>query len=366
MKIFHIADVHLGLSHGGFAERAEDMRRALRGCAEICAEIEPDLAIVAGDIFDKHGGTPSDVVCIADFFKTCGAGELCVVSGNHDFDMGGPGWPQAIESVSGIRIIPSNLQPGDEPPVIAGKRVLAYDWMDRGSLAELLSSLGQGACDILVLHQSMREALPELAQYEMELGQLEGIASSYVALGDIHLRSEFEIGGAVVAYPGPTHWCRAGEADRCFASVVTIPPGGGKATVEAVEIPGVRPRVSVSIEDPDFASKAADAAAAGIPPFITLLYPPNLEGRVPDAREALMSAIPPVSGVGPIVCPSRVAPQKVDVEGGVVPAGDPDFGMVQAIGAYSEAKGLPPEVTRAALSLWSGDSIEGTIKTLIS
>jgi exonuclease SbcD len=85
MKIIHLSDLHIGKKVNGF-NMIDDQEAVLR---EILAAIEkerPDVALIAGDIYDKY--LPAgEAVSLLDDFLTALAGcqvKIMLIGGNHD------------------------------------------------------------------------------------------------------------------------------------------------------------------------------------------------------------------------------------------------------------------------------------------
>jgi len=93
MKIVHLADLHLGyraynrLDENGYNQREIDVINAFRESLRKIVEIQPDLIIIAGDVF--HRPRPSNLTIyqtisrLIAFRKKCSA-PIIIVSGNHE------------------------------------------------------------------------------------------------------------------------------------------------------------------------------------------------------------------------------------------------------------------------------------------
>ncbi len=90
LKIFHTGDLHLGMRFNSYAESIRKVLRearfqSLEGMVNKANELETDLFVVAGDLFDNLTVAKSDIektIKILDRF----AGELVLVlPGNHDY-----------------------------------------------------------------------------------------------------------------------------------------------------------------------------------------------------------------------------------------------------------------------------------------
>jgi len=93
MKLIHIADPHLGyraynkIAPGGLNAREADVFDAFRRALDTAANLEPDLVLIAGDLF--HTVRPSNLIVnhtyrqLAAFRAKCPA-PLVIIGGNHD------------------------------------------------------------------------------------------------------------------------------------------------------------------------------------------------------------------------------------------------------------------------------------------
>jgi DNA repair exonuclease SbcCD nuclease subunit len=107
MRLVHTADLHLGYrayhrtDHRGVNIREADVARAFRELLSRCAEIAPELLLIAGDVF--HTVRPSNAA-IADAFRQFShfrqmapATRVVIIAGNHDS-------PKAVETGSILRL----------------------------------------------------------------------------------------------------------------------------------------------------------------------------------------------------------------------------------------------------------------------
>lgn len=85
MRLFHLSDLHLGKRINEFS-MLEDQQYILSRVLEWVGKEQPDVLILAGDIYDKP--VPSaEAVSLLDWFLTELADRncpVCIVSGNHD------------------------------------------------------------------------------------------------------------------------------------------------------------------------------------------------------------------------------------------------------------------------------------------
>ena len=87
MKIFHIADLHIGiqLNYYSLKENQEDI---LNQIIEKMEEYRPDVLLIAGDIFDKAMPSGEAYGLFDDFLNRAAALRpavpICMIAGNHD------------------------------------------------------------------------------------------------------------------------------------------------------------------------------------------------------------------------------------------------------------------------------------------
>lgn len=93
MRIVHMGDIHLGykaysrLASTGMNAREADVLRAFRWALEHTATLNPDIVIIAGDLF--HTVRPSNMVINHTFrlfqaFRSACPAPLVIIGGNHD------------------------------------------------------------------------------------------------------------------------------------------------------------------------------------------------------------------------------------------------------------------------------------------
>lgn len=229
MKLFHIADLHLGKRVGEFS-LLEDQRYILDQILDLTGKESPDGILIAGDVYDK-GTPPGDAVELLDDFLT----ELAVrgipvflVSGNHDsperlnfgsrilgkdgvFIAGTFQGQVRTETLrDGFGEVRVFLLPYLKPAMVRpffGAEIDSFDGAVRAALET--AALDPGARSILVAHQFVTSGAqqPERSDPEtISVGGLDNVDASafdgfdYVALG--HLHGPQRIGRDTVRYAG--------------------------------------------------------------------------------------------------------------------------------------------------------------------
>ncbi|MGQ0562597.1 MAG: metallophosphoesterase family protein [Gemmatimonadota bacterium] len=212
MLIAHLADLHLGyrayhrLAPGGINLRERDVARAFRAALDRIIELQPQLVLVAGDVF--HSVRPSNSA-IADAFRQFArlssalpAARIVVVAGDHDT-------PRSVESGSILRLfaeIPRiTVMDQDAREVTFEELDVTVMGVPHAALLQnpLLKPRGESATNILVTHGAWnQETLQTLHDYGgalIDIADLYPELWHYVALGHYHIAAEIRPN---VWYPG--------------------------------------------------------------------------------------------------------------------------------------------------------------------
>lgn len=198
MRLVHLSDIHLGfrqyqrLTPSGINQREADVARTFQRAIDQVIALQPDLVLVAGDVF--HTSRPSNAAILHAFRQflrlrtELSRTPVVMVAGDHDT-------PRTAESGSIMGLF---QQIGVE--VAAGEpRRISLPELDASVLAvpdgpvpELSSDPG-ARHNFLVIHAHVREVVP---QYYAELDRASAIVSradlavggwDYVALGHYHI-----------------------------------------------------------------------------------------------------------------------------------------------------------------------------------
>lgn len=209
MLLAHLADLHLGyrayhrLSPGGINARERDVALAFRAALDRVVELEPDLVLVAGDVF--HTVRPSNAA-IADAFRQFARlrtrlpeAPVVIIAGNHDS-------PRAVETGSILRLL------AEIPGIIvvddAARRVhleelgtsilcLPHNALATGERIALEPD-PEARVNILMLHGDVRgggaeEKIRYVSEYggaAVETSEIRPERWDYVALGHYHIATE--------------------------------------------------------------------------------------------------------------------------------------------------------------------------------
>lgn len=122
MKLVHLADLHIGyraynkVTSKGLNIREKDVIKAFKECLDRIAAINPDVIIMAGDIFHRpRPGNTSIYLTIKflqEFRKTCSS-PIVMISGNHEMSksMENENILRVIEAtVPGVKLVDRNIE----------------------------------------------------------------------------------------------------------------------------------------------------------------------------------------------------------------------------------------------------------------
>ena len=196
MRFIHTADLHIGFRQYGLESRKEAFTAAFRTVVNHALITKPDVAVIAGDIFEKDIRTTTlEELVQSEVIRLREAGIAVLgVEGNHDF----------VGDDSTLRICgitPLNGQ------VVHVKHVTftGINFCGRkgaGGLKEKLAAIP--AADVLVMHQMVNDFCKIggdiFAQEIVDLVKAKGIR--YVAMGDAHGHWMTELDRVTAAYPG--------------------------------------------------------------------------------------------------------------------------------------------------------------------
>lgn len=83
MKIGIMSDLHLGYRQYGLVEREKDFYKQLKKCCSQLNELEVDIVIIAGDIFDKPNPSPEALHEYSEAIGNLEADIVVALQGNH-------------------------------------------------------------------------------------------------------------------------------------------------------------------------------------------------------------------------------------------------------------------------------------------
>ncbi|MDO4719200.1 MAG: metallophosphoesterase family protein [Peptostreptococcaceae bacterium] len=200
LKIFQIADVHIGMKYSAYPEeirkklieaRFEALEKAVmqaneRGCS---------LFVIAGDLFESLKASAADISRVRKILGLfCGA-ELLLLPGNHDYhDPNSDFWERFEEGAPDlIRVLKhcgrTDLQVGDrELSILAAPCDRKHSGQHRlGFLAE--TELDEDRFNILIAHGAIAELSPDMDNlyFTMRMEELEALPVDLCLTGHTHV-----------------------------------------------------------------------------------------------------------------------------------------------------------------------------------
>lgn len=268
MKFVHLSDLHLGKRVNGFS-MVEDQQYILEQILALVAQVRPDGALLAGDLYDKAVPSAEAVALLDDFLvrlsRLC---EVFLISGNHDsperLAFGGRLMERSGVFVSPVysgAVTPLTRQDAFGPvrlyllPFVKPAQVRRF-FPDQeinsynDALAAVLSAMEVDPTqrNILVTHQFVTGAAPCDGE-DLSVGgtdQVDGAlfdAFDYVALG--HLHSPQAVGRESLRYCGsPLKYSFSEARQEKSLTVVELGPKG-QVSVSALPLRPLRDMVEL-------------------------------------------------------------------------------------------------------------------------
>ncbi len=200
MRLVHLADIHLGFRQyqrqtpGGLNQREADVAKSLRAVIDRIIELDPQIVLIAGDVF--HTVRPTNPAILTAFIqferlkRALPHAEIVIVAGNHDT-------PRTSETgcILGLfRQLGITVVEGEPRWVQIAEHDLAILAVpDMGQGSPRLEPDPSAKHNILLLHGEIEGVLPtygrELDRSPMEIS-LEALGADrwdYVALGHYHV-----------------------------------------------------------------------------------------------------------------------------------------------------------------------------------
>ena len=200
VKIFHTADLHLGMKFTGYPgiqnELINARYEALERMVEMANKEECELFIVAGDLFDRVTMKPSEIKKAVTILNEFGGDMVLVLPGNHDYYTSDSSLWKECSKHAGDRVLVLNelkvydlrehnldvaIFPGPCGSKYSEKNMLG--WIELEKLNE------EGLIKIGVVHGSLEGVSPDFKQnyYPMSKRELESIGLDLWLLGHTHL-----------------------------------------------------------------------------------------------------------------------------------------------------------------------------------
>jgi exonuclease SbcD len=304
VRFLHCSDLHIGNKQFDMETRESDFEASLGQIARIAKEQEVDAVLLAGDVFDSFEVTPRSVKAVTDFVSSLSLENsipVYGVDGNHESRrhkkqagswldicviMHVPGvWRTEIKKIQKRKTAGQPLQ----------LSVVFMDWHPSTEIKEHLKGMAaseEAAPDVLVMHQSCAEFMPEVSRPKAEVcvEDLKGLAR-YVAIGDIHVCRQIKVGEGeqIVASSGSTEMNAVSEPAEKFVFIVDMEPGIGIKKVNQIQIP-TRKVVSVVVSAVEGSVELAMAdvlAHKESNPLVSVKCAPPAKARLEVAIESL-------------------------------------------------------------------------------
>lgn len=263
MRILHLADLHIGKRVNEFS-LLDDQKFILGQILKIAGETKPDVALLAGDLYDRSVPVGEAVGLLDDFLtELAGLGiRVFAVSGNHDSPerlnfgsrlmrksgvtiagvfQGGPVYADLSDYFGPVRIhLLPFLKPAMAVPFFGEEACASFESAVRAAVGA--AQIAPGARNVLVAHQFVTNcgAEPERCDSEtISVGGADNVdvsvfsAFDYVALG--HLHGPQKIGRPEVRYAGsPLAYSFSEARQKKSAALVEL---GEKGKTEVTLLP---------------------------------------------------------------------------------------------------------------------------------
>jgi DNA repair exonuclease SbcCD nuclease subunit len=288
MRILHVADVHLGASHGSFGaladERAASVRAAFRDLPRVAGEAGAHAVLMAGDLFDTP--RPDDDIA-AEARETVRrlleiVPAVFAIPGNHD-PLVYPGSPYgSLPAEAHVFTEPAFGEPASVETEVGPLHVygLAYDFAHNPDPLAGFDRADLPGVHVVLLHGAVRDA-PHWSRGEslrLERSELERLNVDYIALGDYHRYrppEEFSPDGTLPAcYAGSFAALDYTESGPHGVVLAEVESGTVRTTLLPSDVPVVQDLgdvdISVCADDVQAADRVAEAVHTGSLPVVTL------------------------------------------------------------------------------------------------
>lgn len=275
MKLFHLADLHLGKCiHGYSMVEMGDQPFWAEELLKKAEALRPDAVLISGDVYDRAVPSKEAVTLLDDLLTGLSALKIPVlmIAGNHDsgarLSFGG-----RLLSESGIYIAgelrreamcvtlqddfgPVNfwlipyLFPAAVNQLLEREDLKDYDSAMRAYLEQ--QDISWEDRNVVLIHQfvTAKDQKPEMGGSETTVGGIGQIDSSvfdgfeYVALGHIH--NAQQMGSPRIRYGGSPLWYHFGEANQQKGLTIVSIEEKGKLEVKVEEMPYLHKMVELS------------------------------------------------------------------------------------------------------------------------
>ena len=265
MKFIHLSDLHIGKRVNEFS-MCEDQKYILRQILQIIDDEEPDVVIIAGDVYDKSIPSTEAVELLDSFLYRLAKrrSEVFIISGNHDsperlsfgsrlIDGSGihiaPVYSGEIKpfSVKGVNIyLLPFIKPAHVRRFFEDEKIESYTDAMRVAIEKM--GVDKAQCNILVTHQFVTGSDTTDSE-DLSVGGSDNVDASvfepfdYVALG--HLHRPQNCGSEKIRYCGtPLKYSFSEANDRKSVTVGEL-DGEKQLTVRTVDLTPQRDMVKL-------------------------------------------------------------------------------------------------------------------------
>ncbi|MEM0302754.1 MAG: exonuclease SbcCD subunit D [Archaeoglobaceae archaeon] len=230
MKFAHFADLHLGYEQYNQNWRAEDFASAFKKSAELAVRENIDFVIIAGDLFHRSVPSPktlNDAIEVLKIFKSQNI-PVFAVEGNHDKSIREMSAYHLLESLELLNVLGLRKEKIEDDFVTSVRvdnvylvkgvfkniEIIGDKHRTKWQLEKVLPYLKPDSDAILVLHQTVKEAVDIDLNIAWDLTMEQLPSAKYYAMGHIHLRRDLKLGDAFLVYPGSLERYDAREASH--------------------------------------------------------------------------------------------------------------------------------------------------------
>ncbi|MGQ9807754.1 MAG: metallophosphoesterase family protein [Armatimonadota bacterium] len=230
MRIAHIADVHLGyraysrVTSRGLNQREADVFRAFRSVLDRVAELDPDLIIIAGDLF--HTVRPSNFAIHQTFrllsdLRGRTAAPMVIIGGNHDT-------PKSRDTgcildlytvIEGMYVRHHGFEGIALPGLDAAVYCLPYFALEERRQHVIRPDSGRSV-NVLAVHGTVEGVIRQSYDSDQVApGELNLEAWDYVALGHYHIHTQLADNAfysGAIEYTSSNIWEEAHEHPKGF------------------------------------------------------------------------------------------------------------------------------------------------------
>ncbi|NUL81115.1 MAG: metallophosphoesterase [Armatimonadetes bacterium] len=257
MKIAHLSDVHLGYRDfnrtdpTGINQRQKDVEQAFVNALKVCLEIEPDLIIIAGDLF--HAVRPTNYTVVAAFNHLARFQDhrnhkpLLIVAGNHET----PKTAEAgnilalFRNIRGITVVTDRIERVRLEEF--GASVLCVP--SRGVRDIQPTSLApdpKSAVNLLCVHGPLQDVGRYRSDSSLPQSHVIKAGWDYIALGDYHV---FQQLSPNACYSGSTEYTTTNIWEELTVSKVVVEYDTDTKALTKHEIPQARKFLDLPIID---------------------------------------------------------------------------------------------------------------------